>query len=233
VGRAVGLAIEATRGVVSSNTNLGMVLLLAPLAAVPEGIGLEEGIGAVLEGLTVEDARQVYRAIRIAQPGGLGEVGEQDVAGEPTVTLREAMRMAAGRDAVALQYANGYAEVFGVGLPALRGALDRGRALETAIVAAHLALMAKHPDTLIARKRGLAVAEEAARRAAGVLEGGWPEGAGGRLEDLDAWLRADGHARNPGATADLVTAALFAALRDGTIGLPRPPGPAGWSGPGV
>jgi triphosphoribosyl-dephospho-CoA synthase len=65
-----------------------------------------------------------------------------------------------------------------------------------------------------------------------VLAAGWPDGEVGvaRLDEFDAWLRADGHARNPGATADLVTAALFAALRDGTIRLPRPAGPRGWSG---
>jgi hypothetical protein len=48
-------------------------------------------------------------------------------------------------------------------------------------------------------------------------------------ELFGAWLRAEGHTRNPGATADLVCAGLFAALRDGTIALPRPTGPAAWS----
>jgi triphosphoribosyl-dephospho-CoA synthase len=64
------------------------------------------------------------------------------------------------------------------------------------------------------------VAAEASRRAAEVLAAGWPDAPADPLRAFDAWLRADGHARNPGATADLVTAALFAALRDGTIGLP-------------
>jgi triphosphoribosyl-dephospho-CoA synthase len=91
--------------------------------------------------------------------------------------------------------------------------------------------MSAHPDTLIARKRGLPEAVEAGRRAAAVLEAGWPDApaAAASAQELDDWLRAEGHARNPGATADLVAAALFAALRDGTIALPRPAGPAGWS----
>ena len=33
-------------------------------------------------------------------------------------------------------------------------------------------------------------------------------------DGFDRWLRADGHARNPGTTADLVTACLFVALRE-------------------
>lgn len=226
VGLAVLEAVEASRQLVATNANLGLVLLLAPLAAVPAGNALEAGLAQVLAATTVADARAVYRAIRLARPGGLGHVAEQDVAAEPTATLLEVMKLAAGRDLVARQYANGYAEVFHIALPALRQALDKGRAVETAIIAAHLALLAREPDTLITRKRGLALAEEASKRAAEVLGTGWPETAPGdrALADFDAWLRADGHARNPGTTADLVAAALFAALRDATIKLPKAPG---------
>jgi triphosphoribosyl-dephospho-CoA synthase len=233
VGAAVLDVVRSTRGLVASNTNLGMALLLAPLAAVPRSQDLWSGVVEVIRGTTVDDARLVYEAIRLASPGGLGTSAEQDVAREPTVTLLEAMRLASGRDAVARQYAEGFDDVFRVALPALARQLAEGLPIETAIIAAHLRLMADVPDTLIARKRGQAEAAEAARRAAGVLSAGWPETDDGRrrLEDLDAWLRADGHARNPGTTADLVAAGLFAALRDGTIRLPISPGGPGWSAP--
>jgi triphosphoribosyl-dephospho-CoA synthase len=233
VGRTVREAVEATRRVVATNTNLGMVLLLAPLAAVPDGRSLDDGVADVLAATTIDDAREVYRAIRMARPGGLGTVDEQDVAGEPTVTLRRAMEMAADRDLVARQYADGYREVFDEALPALRSSLDAGRPLETAIVSAYLAVLADFPDTLIARKRGRDEARAVSLRAAEVLDAGWPDHASGRAlcDAFDAWLREDGHVRNPGATADLITAALFAGLRDGTIPLPRPAGPAGWSSP--
>jgi triphosphoribosyl-dephospho-CoA synthase len=232
VGQTVRAAVEATRGVVATNTNLGMILLLAPLAAVPAEVTLRDGVAAVLAATTVDDARHVYRAIRRARPGGLGTAADQDVAGEPTVTLRQAMQLAADRDLVARQYAVDYRDVFEEALPVLRSGLAAAYPLETAIIAAHLGLLANHPDTLIARKRGGDEAREASRRAAGVLAAGWPETPRGRTacDELDAWLRADGHARNPGSTADLVTSALFAALRDGTIPLPRPIGPAGWQG---
>jgi triphosphoribosyl-dephospho-CoA synthase len=222
VGRAVLESVEATRRLVATNTNLGMILLLAPLAAVPDNQPLIEGVAAVLASTTIDDARHVYQAIRSARPGGLGTAADQDVRNEPTVTLREAMQRAAERDLVARQYANDYRDVFGDALPALRSALAGGRTLETAIIAAHLTVLAGHPDTLIARKRGWDEAHEASGRAADVLAAGWPDRTAG-LEccaSLDDWLRACGHARNPGATADLVTAALFTALRDGTIRLP-------------
>jgi triphosphoribosyl-dephospho-CoA synthase len=233
VGCTIREAVDATRRVVTRNTNLGMILLLAPLAAVPDTQALADGIAAVLAATTIEDARQVYQAIRLAQPGGLGKVADQDVAGEPTVTLLEVMRLAADRDMVARQYDNNFHEVFHDALPVLRAFLQAGQALETAIVAAYLTVLAQHPDTLIARKRGAEEAREVSRRAADVLASGWPERPEGRAYcgEFDAWLREDGHARNPGATADLIAAALFAALRDGTISLPRPAGPSGWSLP--
>ena len=225
VGAAVYGAIEATRSVVATNTNLGMVLLLAPLASVTDRVGLEEGIEIVLEATTVEDSRAVYRAIRLAQPGGLGDVPNQDIADEPTMSLRDIMRLAADRDLIARQYANGFREVLGEALPSLRGFLEAGQDLETAIVAAYLNTLARHPDSLIARKAGVEQALEVSRRAAEILDCGWPDREEARrdCEAYDDWLREPCRGLNPGTTADLITAALYAALRDGTIKLPLPP----------
>ena len=226
VGRPVGEtvldAVQATRTLVASNTNLGIILLLSPLAAVSADENLRTGLEKVLAGLTVDDSRSVYQAIRLAQPGGLARVPEQDVSTEPTLPLREIMALAAGRDLIALQFVNSFQEVFDEGLPVLRQGLDNTGCLEDAIIWTHLTLLGMHPDSLIARKRGLAEAEEASRLARGVLAASWPERSEGRqaLIELDTWLRAEGHARNPGTTADLVTASLFVLLRRGNINLP-------------
>ncbi len=232
IGRAVLSAVEATRRVVATNSNLGMILLLAPMAAVPRDQHLADGLERVLAGATIDDARLVYAAIRQASPGGMGKVDEQDIAQEPTVTLREAMALAADRDLIARQYANGFRQVLDDGLPALRRRLDGGQPLETAIIGAYLDLLANQPDTLIARKVGWGKAREASSFAREVLESGWPDGREGqdRFQALDQWLRSDGNRLNPGATADLTAAVLFAGLRDGTIQLPRATGPDGWSG---
>ncbi len=79
--------------------------------------------------------------------------------------------------------------------------------------------MAHYPDSLIARKCGPDVAAEAAARAAKVLQAGPPPAAAYQqaVADLDFWLRSDGHRRNPGTTADLIAAGLFALLRDEII----------------
>lgn len=223
VGRAILLAIEATRAVVSSNTNLGIVLLIAPLAAVPLDQSLRVGIGDVLKRLTRDDAAWVYRAIRLAQPGGLGTADDQDIADEPTGTLRDVMGLAADRDGVAAQYANQFEWVLNEGLPFLASVGGEfEHCWEAAIIELHLRLLAEHPDTLIARKCGESVAIEASRRARRCLDSlaSLPHDSTERARDIDEfdqWLRADGHRRNPGTTADLVAACLFAAIRERVI----------------
>ena len=235
VGATVLSAVERRRAVVHANTNLGIVLLLAPLAAVDRGTSLAEGIGPVLERLTVADARAVYQAIRLSRAGGLGRVDAQDVAEEPTCTLRETMRLAADRDLIARQYVNGFADVLNEGVDLLRSATLTGSALLDAIVRTHLEILARHPDTLIARKLGITVAHEVSQQAATVLKGGFPAERGqSSFQKFDAWLREPGSDRNPGATADLVTASLFAAFRDAIIPLSiSAVSPPGWAGEGI
>lgn len=231
VGPAILAAVRATRTLVSTNTNLGMILLLAPLSAVAPELSLSNGIEQVLSSLTVDDAQLAYEAIRLAQPGGLATAPEQDIHSTPSLTLRETMKLAAHRDSIALQYANGFHEVLHIALPLLNQALDSRRPLEAAIIDAHLALLAAFPDTLILRKLGAPEALEASQRARQVLDAGWPHNPAATrlLDEFDLYLRARNHDRNPGATADLVAAALFAGLRDGTI--PLPVSLHSWAGP--
>jgi triphosphoribosyl-dephospho-CoA synthase len=214
VGRAVYEAVAATARVAPSNTNLGMALLFAPLAAAARarrGTGLRRRLALVLRGLSVDDARWAYRAIRLARPGGLGRSDEAPVARRPSVTLGEAMRLAARRDTVAAEYARGFAVTFDLALARLRRALGRGLSLLDAIAQAHLELMARVPDTLIARKAGAGAAARVAARARAVLRAGGigtPRGlAAARRLDRD--LRRHGNRLNPGTSADLVAAALF------------------------
>ena len=196
--------------VVGQNTHLGILLLLAPLAASEH----REDLPNVLQYLTVDDARHVYGAIRIMEPGGMGDAKEQDVRDEPTATLLECMRLAADRDSIARQYASGFHDVFRF--------LDNLDATEfatwrSAILHLQLQIMAESPDTLIARKCGAEIAEESAARARAVLNCGVSADA---VREFDDWLRADGHRRNPGTTADLVAATLFVALREDLISAP-------------
>ncbi len=221
LGDTILEAVTESRKVTEQNVNLGIILLLGPLASAPQGAEPRDGVRGVLDNLDDEDCRKVYEAIRIASPGGLGSVETADVNDPPPGDLIAAMELASERDLVARQYVNGFEQVFCEGLDWLRESCEAGLELDSAIVRLHLQFMASYPDSLIARKCGPETAREAAARAARVLEGGWPEaGTEALFTELDSWLREDGNRRNPGTSADLVAGCLFLALRTGIIALP-------------
>jgi triphosphoribosyl-dephospho-CoA synthase len=228
IGTRIYSATYVTRRLVGKNTNLGIVLLLAPLNHVSAPV--REELAVALSELTVRDTEHVYAAIRIAKPGGLGDAPEQDVRQEPTVTLLEAMRLAADRDMVARQYANGFADVFDFGVPAFLAAFEKFGCVEAAVVDSQLRWLAAYPDSLIARKNGPAVAADVRARAAEVLRLGGLDTPDGRRAGvtLDRFLRSDGNKLNPGTTADLITACLFVALRERKV---MPSAPFRWQVP--
>jgi triphosphoribosyl-dephospho-CoA synthase len=220
IGATVRLAIESTARWTRSNTNLGIVLLLAPMAraALQEpSIARREGVRRVLGATTVDDARDVYAAIRRAAPGGLGRVDAQDVANEPTMTLVDVMRLAAGRDAIAREYATDFETTFETGAPALGRARRDGLSWDDAVVETFLTLVAAGPDTHVARRGGAALAAEVSQRARTALAAGGVRSAPGRraIDEMDLALRDASHTANPGAAADLTAAAIFVVLLDG------------------
>ncbi len=216
VGKRIRLAIEATRGAVKHNTNLGIVLLASPLASAAldgKGGDLRTRVADVLDALTVEDAREAYNAIRMAEPGGLGEAQEHDVAAEPHITLLEAMRAAEIRDRIAWNYTHAFIDIFGLGLNWLKQARERWGNSPFTVTSVYLGFLAHVPDTLIERKFGADIAasvlEEARPIEAGLSECAAPDAMTGPLIAFDRALKERG--LNPGTSADLTVATLFAA----------------------
>lgn len=220
LGATIRAAVEATARWAPSNTNLGLVLLLAPLARAalrPGRKALREQLTATLADTTVADARDAYMAIRSAAPGGLGRASEQDVADTPTISLRDVMVLARDRDAIACEYATDFETTFAIGAPALRRARSDGLAWRDAIVEAYLTLLAASPDTHIARKLGADTALTVQRRARTVLDAGGIRTTAGRdaTAALDRELRDEANTLNPGTTADLTGAAIYVVLLEG------------------
>ena len=229
VGERIEAAVRATQALVQCNTNLGIVLLCAPIVVAQErralgepGRSLASSIRDVLEALDIDDARAAYRAIALARPAGLGAVPEQDIDEAPTVGLREAMALAAGRDRIARQYAGAFADVFDPGVASFERtrdrALRRGNAPQAARIqamqAAFLEFLAAWPDSHIARKQGDAAAHSVMAEARP-----WRERArrGDTLDADPAWAAWDESLKarglNPGTSADLcVATALLASL---------------------
>lgn len=239
VGQRIEAAVRAGWQATGCNTNLGIVLLCAPLLAASErcdsagGQQLRVALEDVLDSLSLEDARAAYRAIALAHPGGLGRAPEQDVHEAPTVGLREAMALAAHRDRIAWQYLHGYADVFDLGLPAFlatraaaaaQGA-DPQAAAARALQATFLEIAAALPDSHIVRKHGHAVAQcviAEAEHWRARTRSGEPLDADPAFARWDEDLKARGI--NPGTSADLcVAVALVAALlAPGAVPPPRP-----------
>jgi triphosphoribosyl-dephospho-CoA synthase len=215
VGERIEGAVEATWAVAGCNTNLGILLLCAPIAAAREHLGaapgaeaLRDEIEAVLAALDLDDASHAFRAIARANPGGLGRVEEQDVHAPPSSNLRQAMSLAAPRDRIARQYRDAFAELFELGLQALgNGAVD-----DSAVQRVYLAFLATVPDSHIVRKRGDSVAQHVMAQA----EPWWRRARAGEALGADPafaeWDEAlKSEAINPGTSADLMVATLFLA----------------------
>jgi triphosphoribosyl-dephospho-CoA synthase len=222
LGVTILRSIEATRAVVNTNTNLGIVLLLAPLASVPLDEPLMPALSRVLAQTTVEDARNAYQAIRLAKPGGLGSTDTQDVAVDPTLPLRDVMALAKGRDFVAEQYASDFGVVRWLADQLIDAVHLLSGNIEDAIVTVQLLALSFFDDSLIARKLGAEAARDIGRRANPILNESDDRRRRTLFLEFDAYLRSDGHKRNPGTTADLIAAALFIALREQKISLDTP-----------
>jgi triphosphoribosyl-dephospho-CoA synthase len=213
VGARIQGAVEATAARVGLNTNLGIILLCAPIAAAVErGSDLREAVKTVLANLTRDDARRAFAAIVAANPAGLGESGRHDVREPAETTLLEAMTEAAGRDRIAWQYANDYADIFETGAAALDSARHKNWPAPWPAVSVYLGFLAGFPDSHIARKRGPAAAQAVQHAAAAVYDlfmtSADPAESLPDLLDFDSRLKADG--LNPGTSADLAVATLFA-----------------------
>ena len=238
VGERIEGAVAATGAVAGCNTNLGILLLCAPLAVAaeqhPEATtphALQAAVQSVLHRLDVHDTRAAYRAITQANPGGLGSAPDQDVHAAPTLGLRDAMALAAARDRIAQQYSSGFEDLFSVGLPALLAAapgqpgLQAGLQTPAAVQRLYLTLLAAFPDSHIVRKQGPAMAQTVMQAAQPWLQRLVQTGADtAPLADDPAFIAWDDSLKatgtNPGTTADLTVATLMVA---GLLG-PAPTG---------
>ena len=214
VGQRILTAVQATVESVACNTNLGIVLLSAPLcqAVLHPGTGsLRARLSRVLAHLDMDDARLTFKAIRLAEPAGLGEVTKHDVYSEPDVSLLVAMQAASARDSIARQYSTDYNDVFAVGIPALREHQVSDANLGRATTACFLQLATTFRDTHIERKHGKACAEQV-REQMRAVEKAWkacenPSSARSLLRRYDNKFKRSGI--NPGTSADLTVASLL------------------------
>ncbi|WP_435174789.1 triphosphoribosyl-dephospho-CoA synthase [Halorussus sp. AFM4] len=223
VGEAFEKAVAGMSQQEGGNTQFGALLLLVPLvkaaAKLDEGEGLSpESVSRVVEDTTVEDAADFFRAFDHADvyvddpPEDAADLdvrrGSDAVPAveDREVTLYDVLALGDEEDDVAAEWTGGFERTF--------WAADRLAELSgpTSAKAArvYLELLAREPDTLVAKQHGPKTAESVRVRAQQALEGG-PE----VIEAFAESLVTDGV--NPGTTADLTAAGLFVALTRGEV----------------
>lgn len=219
LGERISQSVTATWDAVGCNTNLGIILLCAPIIQAALTVttpattkaDLRQLLTKTLANTTKEDAEQLFKAIQLASPAGLGDAETHDVNKPASCTLLEAMQAAADRDFIGQQYANGFLHVFEEGLPCFEAALQRLERPAWATTAVYLYWLSHYPDSHIARKHGVDVAmtikTEAVvhQKAFHALEN--PKHYLPQLLAFDQSLKSRGI--NPGTSADLTVVTLL------------------------
>ena len=217
LGMRILNAITATQSAVHTNTNLGMVLLIAPIiqAALekPDNQSIREAISSVLVATSVQDAVDVYQAIRLAKPGGMGEKDDQDLSEEPNVSLLNTMKIASEWDVIAAQYSNNFKDIFTFGVPRYQAMIEKWGDRKWATSALFLSYLRYYPDSLIERKFGLLKAREISDMISDLemelCHSDSPNRYEVQLLEIDRHLKRN--LINPGTSADLTAASIFAA----------------------
>ncbi len=210
------------------NTILGTVMLFVPIAVAagmtPTGknysfdlSNLRSNIDRLVKATSAVDSVELYEAVDIASPSGLGDSPDFDV-NDPSskdkllkenVTLFEVFKIAQNYDDVCYEWINNYTITFDLAYPYLMDQL-KNKPLNAAVVNLFLKILSERPDSFIARKMGKAKAVEVSKDARSVLELGGLETQKGRdcIREFDKKLRLSGNKCNPGTTADLIATTL-------------------------
>lgn len=223
LGEKIYYAVKATREAVGCNTNLGIILLCAPLVEAVSlchpSESLRHALSLILTSTTLTDANWVFKAITLASPGGLGESDTHDVNQQATITLIEAMRLASIKDRIAYQYITNYENIFDFSLPLYYNEKARwGNQERWAVVEVYARLLSQFPDSHIERKYGdcysKMVAEKMVLLSQKLSKVTSSESIKPFLYQLDQEFKSK--KINPGTTADLTVATVFTALIETT-----------------
>ncbi len=220
LGEKIYYSVKATRDAVGCNTNLGILLLCAPVIQAAQQLqekqSLRDALSYVLENTSVKDADWVFKAITLANPGGLGESAEQDVSERPDVTLFQAMEIAQNKDRIAKQYVTNYKDIFNFSILRYNDGLYRFKNQEWAAVFVFTGLLSKFPDSHIERKYGNEHSGWVLKKIIAVddalLNTQNPEQLIPMLHEVDREFKAKGI--NPGTTADLTVATVFVVMME-------------------
>jgi len=223
--------IEMMKWQTGGNVILGHILILAPLSSAASIciklkkhslIDFELILNKIIEDTTVNDTLHLYEAIKLSNPGGLGQIDKYDV-NDPSVfeeiirdeiKLKEIFKKSLDYDLISREYAMGFKIVLKEGLPYFLNSFREHRDINKTIVNTYLKLLSSHLDTLIIRKAGKPEAIKISEMASKIIsQGGISTKKGLKLTiKFDKKLQKQNGKLNPGTTADLLAGVIFCAL---------------------
>lgn len=218
LGEKIYYAVKATRDAVGCNTNLGIILLCAPMIQALEKMSdlqtFRQSLSHILKSTTIEDANWTFKAITLASPAGLGSSDKADVHSEAKMTLLEAMKIAENKDRISLQYVSNFKDVFDFALLSYNASFERWDDLNWAAVTVYSALLSKYTDSHVERKHGTQHNAMLQKKMIlvnnALLSASNPQQHEKMLFNLDKALKKA--SINPGTTADLTVATVFVFL---------------------
>ena len=214
LGKRILESVNVTRSQVNVNTNLGIILLCAPVIQSYidfNNLDLREGIKKTLSTTSIKDTHDLCAAINISSPGGLGDSDMYDTASYPNVSIKQIMDYSQEYDRISYQYSHNFSDIFDFIIPKLEFLNQRYESLDISLSLLFIEILAKIPDSHISRKFGDKIAKKTSNNAHDLLKildrEHDPDYLAKALNNLDYEYKKKGI--NPGTTADLLVASLM------------------------
>ncbi|MDO5851412.1 MAG: triphosphoribosyl-dephospho-CoA synthase [Methanobacteriaceae archaeon] len=226
LGSCILGAVEESHYWTNTNTNLGIVMLLVPLAASASVIKNKNEINkipnildVILKNSTVDDAIALVKAINLSEAGNMGNVEKFDVNNKDTIdqlienkiNMYDLLVMSQDYDKLSYQLVNKLPLIMDIGLPIYRLASEK-YSYNISTIITYMSLLAYCPDTLISRKFGEDTSKKVSNKAKDIIKKFDLSSVEGMdaLKSFDKYLIDNNY--NPGTTADFTAATLFLGL---------------------
>lgn len=219
VGKYILEGVKETNKWIANNTNLGIIMLLTPIAASAaisdDFKTLRENIYRIIKATTVNDAINLYEAINIADAGGMGNQDKFDVNDSNAINeliknnqnIFDVLEISASWDNLAYELVNKMPISFNIGCSTFYK-LNKSNSLNNSTILTFLTILSEIPDTLISRKYGNKRAEKVSNLAKDLLKYKNEDSIfNKKLNQFDDYLFKN--KLNPGTTADLTAASIM------------------------
>lgn len=214
LGKRILESVKVTRSQVNVNTNLGIILLCAPVIQSYidfNALDLRDCIKKTLSATSVKDTHDLCAAINISSPGGLGDSDMYDTVSYPNASIKQIMDYSREYDRISYQYSHNFTDIFDFIIPKLEFLNQRYKSLDISLSLLFIEILAKIPDSHISRKFGDKIAKKTSNNAYDLLKildrEHDPDYLAKALNNLDYEYKKKGI--NPGTTADLLVASLM------------------------